>query len=237
MDESRRALLLTNDDGLGAPGLEALYEATGGLGRRSMIAPSSPLSGCSHKVTTHGPVLVRRQGPDRMAVEGTPADCVRLALHHLVPGVEWVLSGINAGANLGTDVHHSGTVAAVREGVIHGLPGIALSQYIHRDRPVDWSRSAKWTRQVLIALMERPWATGSFWNVNLPHLDPAAPDPEMVECPLDPSPLPLDYHVAGNVSIYNGDYHQRARQPGSDVDVCFGGRIAVSLVRLMPPAR
>jgi 5'-nucleotidase len=228
--------LLTNDDGLGAPGLDALEAAARGLGACCTVAPSDPLSGCSHKVTTDGPVRVRREGTERMAVGGTPADCVRLALHHLAPATTWVLSGINAGGNLGTDVHHSGTVAAVREAVIHGRPGIALSQYTVRGRAVDWERTARWARRVLAVLLERPYAPGTFWNVNFPHPAPGGPEPESIDCPLDPSPLPLVYRVEEDEARYTGDYHQRARQPGSDVDVCFGGRIAVSLVSLMPPA-
>src|SRR4051812_33752156 len=107
-----RTLLLTNDDGIDAPGLAALEVAAEGLGARSVVAPFGPYSGCSHAITTHAPVTIGRRGPGRVAVEGTPADCVRLALDHLVPGFDWVLSGINAGGNLGTDVFHSGTVAA-----------------------------------------------------------------------------------------------------------------------------
>ncbi|MDR3634699.1 MAG: 5'/3'-nucleotidase SurE [Isosphaeraceae bacterium] len=228
--------LLTNDDGLGAPGLDALEAATDGLGPSCMIAPSGPLSGCSHKVTTDVPVRVRRDERGRTAVEGTPADCVRLALHHLAPATSWVLSGINAGGNLGTDIHHSGTVAAVREAVIHGRPGIALSQYLVRGQPVDWQRTAGWARRALAELLARPIEPGSFWNVNFPHPAPGGPEPEVIDCPLDPSPLPLVYHVEGDVARYAGNYHQRARQPGSDVDVCFRGQIAVSLVRLIPPA-
>src|SRR5258708_5269061 len=148
-EETNGPLLLTNDDGLGAPGLEALYEAAEGLGHRFMVAPSGPLSGCGHRVTTERPILVRRHAEDRLAVEGTPADCVRLALHHLAPATAWVLAGINRGGNLGTDVHHSGTVAAIREAVIHGRPGIALSQYVARGRPIDWLRTAQWARRVL----------------------------------------------------------------------------------------
>ena len=236
MDGPGRVFLLTNDDGLGAPGLEALGQAVEGLGRACTIAPSGPWSGCSHKVTTDVPVLVRRFGAARMAIEGTPADCVRLALHHLATETDWVLSGINAGGNLGTDVHHSGTVAAVREAVIHGRPGIALSQYIYRDRPIDWERSARWARRVLTELLARPCDFGSFWNVNFPHPSPDAPEPAIVFCPLDPSPLPLVYRVEGDEVRYAGNYHQRARRLGSDVDVCFRGDIAVSLVRLMPPS-
>ena len=77
-----------------------------------------------------------------------------------------------------------------------------------------------------------PWEPGTFWNVNLPHLAPEEPDPEVVFCPLDPSPLPLHYRVEAEQATYAGDYQARLRRPGSDVDVCFGGRIAVTLIRV-----
>jgi 5'-nucleotidase len=183
-------------------------------------------------VTTHEPIIVTRLDDDRMAIGGTPADCVRLALHHLVPEVRWIFSGINAGGNLGVDVHHSGTVAAVREGVIHGVPGIALSHYIARGRTIDWARTARWTNIVLRRLMVLPWEAGTFWNVNFPHLTPDEPDPEITFCPLDSSPLPLEYRVETDQAVYSGTYQNRARKPGSDIDVCFNGRIAVTLIRV-----
>lgn len=234
--ETGRVFLLTNDDGWDAPGLAALEEACAGLGRTRVIAPCGPYSGCGHRVTTHEPIWVRREPGDRQVVEGTPADCVRLALHHLAPDVTCVLSGINAGGNLGTDVYHSGTVAAVREAVIHGLPGIALSHYIARGRAIDWRRAARWTAAVLRALLARPWRPGTYWNVNLPHPEPGGPDPTMVVCSLDPSPLPLRYRVDGDLAEYCGDYQKRARRPLSDVDVCFGGRIAATLLQIEHPA-
>jgi 5'-nucleotidase len=236
LTDRTRILVLTNDDGIDAPGLEALRKAADPLGQCRIIAPDGPFSGCGHKVTTDVPISVSRRGDTRYAVRGTPADCVRLALHHIAPELSWVLSGINAGGNLGTDIHHSGTVAAVREAVIHGRPGIAVSQYIVKGRAVDWDRAAVLARRVLADLLDRPWEPGTFWNVNLPHPEPGGPDPEVVFCPLDPSPLPLSYRVEGDESRYTGDYHRRARQPSSDVDVCFGGRIAVSLVPLHPPS-
>ncbi len=229
-----RTLVLTNDDGEDAPGLAALYEATEGLGDRQVVAPFGPYSGCGHVVTTHKPVVIARRGAGRFAVEGTPADCVRMAVHHLHPGLAWVVSGINAGGNLGTDTHHSGTAAAAREAATHGRPGIAVSHYIARGRAVDWRRAARWAKPVIADLMARPWEPNTFWNVNLPHPEPGAADPAVVFCPLDPSPLPLDYRLEsdGLVAHYRGDYQARARVTGSDVDVCFGGRIAVTLVRL-----
>jgi len=229
------ALLLTNDDGWDAPGLDALREVAAGFGQCRVIAPIGPISGCGHRVTTHGPIAVTRPAAEVLAVAGTPADCVRLALHHLAPEVSWVLAGINAGGNLGTDIYHSGTVAAVREGALNGLPGIALSQCIARGAPIDWSRAAQWARQVLERLMATPPPAGTFWNVNFPHLAPEDPEPELVFCPLDPSPLPLSYRVEANEAVYAAVYQERRRRPGCDVEVCFGGRISVTLIRAPDP--
>ncbi len=230
---STTRLLLTNDDGIDAPGLAALEGAAGGLGRVLVVAPSGPQSGCGHRVTTHAPIAATRRDEARFAIDGTPADCVRLALHHLTGPVDWVISGINAGGNLGVDIFHSGTVAAVREGVIHGLRGVAISHYIARGRAIDWERAARWTARVLATLLQRPTPPETFWNVNLPHPGPEADEPGMVDCPLDPSPLPLDYRVNDGAAEYTGNYQARPRCPGGDVDVCFGGQIAVSLVPLM----
>ena len=222
------SFLLTNDDGWNAPGLEALRQAAESLGDCRVIAPEMPHSGCGHRATTHGPILIRRPTQEHVAVAGTPVDCVRLALHHLSPGVSWVFAGINPGGNLGTDVHHSGTVAAVREGVIRGIPGIAVSHYIARGRVIDWPRAARWAREILVLLMARPPDRGTFWNVNLPHLAPGDPDPEVVFCQLDPSPLPLSYQFDDGQAVYCGDYQKRLRRTGYDVDVCFSGQIAVT---------
>jgi 5'-nucleotidase len=225
-------LLLTNDDGIDAPGLEALYAAARPLGDLVVAAPVGALSGCSHRVTTQGPILIRERGSERYAVEGTPADCVRVALHAMAPDAAWVFSGINQGGNLGADVWHSGTVAAVREAVLHGFPGIAVSHYHKKGQPIDWPRAATQVGQLLRHLLEQPWEPGVFWNVNLPHLEPGAPDPEVVFCRLDPAPLPLSFRREGEALHYDGDYHGRRRTPGKDIDVCFGGRIAVTRLTL-----
>lgn len=224
--------LLTNDDGIAAPGLQALRAAAQTLGEPIVVAPMEALSGCSHRVTTDGPIRVEARLPLGYAVAGTPADCVRVGLHRLAPEAAWVLSGINAGGNLGADVYHSGTVAAVREAVLHGFPGIALSQYRKRGLPFDWARAAAWVVPILRDLLSRPVKRGSFWNVNLPHLAPEAPDPEIVLCRLDPMPLPLNFREEGEWLHYAGDYQQRRREPGTDVDVCFGGRIAITEITL-----
>src|SRR5438874_2041091 len=158
-------ILLTNDDGIDAPGLQALCEAAAQVGEIVVVAPTTALSGCSHRVTTSQPLRLIRHGERQFAVDGTPADCVRVALHEVLRERAWILSGINAGGNLGADVYHSGTVAAVREGVLHGCPGIAFSHYLRRGLPVDWNRAATWVVRVLRDLLKRDWRPGVHWNV------------------------------------------------------------------------
>jgi 5'-nucleotidase len=227
-------LLLTNDDGIDAEGLGALLAAARALGDPVVVAPAGPQSGCSHAVTTGKALRLEPRGPERFAIHGTPADCVRVGLHKVVPDAKWVLAGINHGGNLGADVYYSGTVAAVREAVLHGWPGIAVSYYKKKLLDYDWPQASRWTARVLAALIAIGWDPGTFWSVNLPHLRSDDPDPELVYCPLDPHPLPLSYrHEEEGMHYYDGDYHRRARTPGADVDVCFGGRIAVTKIRLL----
>jgi 5'-nucleotidase len=229
-----RCLLLTNDDGLETPGLAALQAAAEGFAPYRVVAPIGPQSSCGHAVTTNRPIPIERDTQGRTAVHGTPADCVRLALHHLAPATTCVVSGINSGGNLGVDIHHSGTVAAVREAVIHGVPGVAISLYIARGREIDWDQAARRATRVLRFLEEWPWEPGTYWNVNLPHPATGVAEPEIVLCPLDPSPLPLSFAVEAASARYNGDYQARLRIPGSDVDRCFRGAITISRVRLLP---
>ncbi|MHC4406853.1 MAG: 5'/3'-nucleotidase SurE [Planctomycetota bacterium] len=223
-------ILLTNDDGIEAPGLEVLEGELRRLGRVVVVAPDSALSGCSHQVNTQRPIRVRRLGEDRYATDGTPADCVRLGLSHLASEANWVVAGINDGGNLGVDVYLSGTVAAVREGALFGKPAIAFSHYRRKGIPIDWPTAGVMTARVLEILRSRTLEPEAFWNVNFPHLDGEDDPPEVVFCPLDHSQLPIDYEARGWQFQYRGVYRQRDREPGTDVDVCFAGRIAVTQV-------
>jgi 5'-nucleotidase len=221
-------LLLTNDDGIDAPGLAALAEVAAAHGSLTWIAPHAHLSGCGHRVTTDGPIRVMRKDEERWAIDGTPADCVRVALAKLAPDVSIVLSGMNHGGNLGADVYHSGTVAAVREAVLHGKPGIAFSHYRKRGLEIDWDRARRWLTLILEDLLKRPWTPGTFWNVNFPSLTSDEPEPRVVHCPLESGPLPLAFRELDEALHYDGNYHARPRIAGSDVDVCFAGNIAVT---------
>jgi len=223
-------LILTNDDGIDAPGIRSLLKAIDGKG--IIVAPQLEWSGWGHRVTTTKPIQVQRRSDTEYVIAGTPADCTRLALSHLCPEASWVLSGINAGGNMGVDVYISGTVAAVREAAMLGIPGIAVSHWIRRPLIVDWNVAARCTAKVLADLLTRPIEPGTFWNVNLPHLEPGSPDPEVVFCQPCTQPLPVNYRVEGDNYYYVGEYGKRKRTPGTDVDVCFSGCIAVTQLRV-----
>ena len=224
-------LVLTNDDGIDAPGIAALQAA---LADRSpwVVAPDQHLSGCSHQINRGGPIAIDQRRDRAFAIGGTPADCTRVALCHLCPEATWVISGINAGGNMGADLHVSGTVAAVREAALLRKPGIAISHYIQNRRPIDWERASRLASQVIANLMAQPLPPGCFWNVNLPHLQPGDREPDLVFCTTCTQPLPTEFRVEHGQFYYVGDYGQRRHDPDSDVAVCFGGNIAVSKVCL-----
>lgn len=220
-------IIITNDDGIDAPGIQALVQAING---KNMIiaAPKDHQSGCGHQVTTTRAIRLERRSENAYAIAGTPADCVRIATSQISSNITLVLSGINAGGNLGVDAYISGTVAAVREAAMHGIPGIAISHYRKAKQQFDWDLATKWTTKIIDDLLQRSWEPGTFWNVNLPHLQPGEPDPQVVFCQPCTKPLPINYRIDGDDFYYVGEYSQRDRTLGSDVDVCFSGNIAVT---------
>jgi 5'-nucleotidase len=224
-------LVLTNDDGIDAPGIRALQAALNGH-PIAIVAPDRPLSGCSHQLNRGGAIAIDSRGEREYAIAGTPADCTRVAVSYLHPEVRWVLSGINAGGNMGADIHVSGTVAAVREATLLRVPGIAISHYIHDRRPIDWAVATRLARKVLEQLMQQPTVPGKFWNVNLPHLQADDPEPEMIECPTCTQPLPTEFKVENNQFFYVGRYRDRPRDQGADVDVCLSGNISICEISL-----
>lgn len=233
--------ILTNDDGIDAPGLAALHAAIANLpGDHLLVAPHEAVSECSHRVTTKDPLRIDQRGPHAWAVEGSPADCTRVALLHLAPhhnGPVRVLSGINAGGNLGADIYISGTVAAAREAAFHGIPAVALSHVMKTGIDLDWSRAARWALLALEAIdahtRQHTPPPGAFWNVNFPALPPTAPPPPVRFCPRSRHPLPVKYTLQDNALHYNrGLYHTRTYEPDSDVALCFAGNITISLLEL-----
>lgn len=228
--------LLTNDDGFDAPGLQALRLAASSLGEYWIVAPTSAMSGCGHRVTTDSPLLVRSWQKNCWHVDGTPADCVRIAIAALKLSFDWVLSGVNAGGNLGADAYISGTVAAAREAALHGIPSIALSQYRKRGLDLDWQMSSTYAKLALEGVLTRPANRGEYWNVNFPHLPPGSDLPGLVVCPADTHSLPVQFEPVETAEspafLYRGEYAQRQRDPGTDVACCFAGHIAVCKLTL-----
>ncbi|MCY6492721.1 5'/3'-nucleotidase SurE [Leptolyngbya sp. GGD] len=223
-------VILTNDDGIDAPGIRALLKAVNGSG--ILVAPSGHYSGCGHQVTTTAPIRVEKRTDQEYAIAGTPADCSRIALNYLFPDTKLVLSGINSGGNMGVDVYISGTVAAIREAAFHRVPGIAISQYKKGRIPVDWERSARWAARVVDQLANRPYEPGFYWNVNLPYVEPDDPEPEMVFCHPCTQPLPTDFRIEGDEFYYCGQYGARKRDRGSDVEICLSGKIAITYLSI-----
>ena len=173
-------ILVSNDDGIFAPGLAALVRAVSDLGHVTVVAPDSPQSAAAHSITLRRALTVRRVevGGDEpfegMAVDGRPADCVRLAVRYLLPvRPDLVLSGINAGANVGVNVFYSGTVAAAAEGAMCGVPAVAFSLALadfSPDAEGDYPAAARHCRAVLDALRADGFEPGELVNVNIPVL-------------------------------------------------------------------
>lgn len=225
--------LLTNDDGIDAPGLQALESAVGlicgGEYECVVAAPYRGFSGCGHLVN-YTPIQVDNVAPGRFRVHAAPADCARLGLLEIAPETTCVLSGINEGGNLGVDIWMSGTVAAVREAGWLKTPGIAISQYCRRERERDWEKSARMAALVLEKLLSEPLGN-FFYNVNLPDVDTKAESLEIAETFVEPQHIPISYRQEDDGSFhYTGDYRGRPRTPGSDVDICFGGNISVTKI-------
>ena len=142
---SRPLILLSNDDGVNAPGIRAAEEALRPLGEVILAAPDRERSATSHSISLDRPLRAEEVRPGVFSIDGTPVDCVYLALLHLVPRKpDLVVSGINHGYNLGSDVFYSGTVAAALEAALRGVPAIALS--LERKRPQDFTHAAGFAR-------------------------------------------------------------------------------------------
>lgn len=220
-------ILVTNDDGIEAPGIASLAQVAAAFGEVVVVAPERAHSGCGHQVTSDEVISIRETEAG-WAIGGTPADCVRVGLTRLVPDADWVFAGINAGANLGVDVFMSGTVAAVREAALFGCTGIAISHYRRAGGQFDWPQAGELSGEICRQLLARRLDSGEFWNVNLPNPPDAEGRPEFVDCDAAAGHLKMEFedHEAG--VKYSGDYHGRPGAPGSDVHVCYSGNVSIT---------
>ena len=222
-------ILLTNDDGWDAPGLAVLREVAASFGSVTTVAPARPQSGISHQLTLHRPMNWEQRGPDLYSLDGTPADCVRIALTQLSDEFDWVLSGVNDGANLGADIYVSGTVAGAREARLFGFPAMAISQYrLRYHEAFDWSGVCRRLDGVLQRFLGPQPTESQLININFPDPESVTQELSIVECPVDPHPLPSQYLSTDEGYRYNSRYRDRNREPGCDVQVCFDGGISVT---------
>ncbi len=170
-------ILVTNDDGVNAPGLQALAQEMRSLGQVTVLAPDRNWSASGHVKTLDRPLRVKEvilaDGSQALAADGAPSDCVALALLGLLPGaIDMVVSGINPYANLGHDVTYSGTVTAAMEAAIWGVPGVAISLNASENDPppLDYEPAARRARQIVALVIENKLPKGSLLNVNVPYL-------------------------------------------------------------------
>lgn len=161
-------ILVSNDDGWHAAGLQALVEAVSVLGEVWVVAPEHEQSATSHSLSLHRPLRIRERAPRSYSVDGTPADCVYVALNHLMKGQAptLVVSGINHGPNLADDVIYSGTVAAAMEAAILGVPAVAFSLVSRRH--FDFQHASQFARALTGAILKQPLPPRMLLNVNMP---------------------------------------------------------------------
>lgn len=221
-------ILLTNDDGVNAPGLKVLET----LARKFsddvwIVAPADENSGAGHSLTLSQPVRIREHGPKHYSVAGTPTDSVMLAIGVIMKDAkpDVILSGVNRGANLGDDVTYSGTVSAAMEGALAGIRSIALSQVYGKEGmgdDVPFAAAEAWGERALVPLLDMDFAPRTLVNINFPALEPAAVKGIRV--------VRQGFHDYGRGSIVKGtdprgyDYywfglHGIEHTPGHDTDL------------------
>lgn len=176
-----KEILITNDDGYDSDGLIALVKALDGLGKITVVAPASEKSACGHSLTLTRPLRFVSVGDDFFKLDdGTPADCVYLALNSIYEGrkPDLVVSGINRGANMGEDITYSGTVAGAMEAVLHGVPAIAISQVMTKTERGIYDYSLELASQVIREIAGKVLAGGfpleerKLLNINVPNISP-----------------------------------------------------------------
>lgn len=169
MESRKPRILITNDDGFHAEGIEALEAALKEIGDVYVVAPASEMSGASHSLTLSRPLRIRKIDDRHWTVDGTPTDCVTLALNQILPLDERpdiCVSGINHGPNLGDDATYSGTVAGAMEATILGVPGVALSLVVNRSH--DFTESAIASKDIVLKALAEGLPQYTLLNVNIP---------------------------------------------------------------------
>jgi len=162
-------ILVTNDDGVHSPGIIALFKAMKEIGDACIVAPDRERSAVGHALTLHRPLKVEELRENVFSVNGTPTDCVALAVHKILPAKpDLVASGINRGANLGDDITYSGTVSAAMEGTILNIPSFAIS--LVGEKPFHYETAAPFAIKVAEYILEKSLPYDTLLNVNVPNI-------------------------------------------------------------------
>ncbi|MBC7353410.1 MAG: 5'/3'-nucleotidase SurE [Thermogutta sp.] len=229
-------ILLTNDDGIYAPGLAALSRALKQLGDVQVVAPATEQSGVGHSITYLRPLILKEvfQGDEHFgfAVDGSPADCVKLGVTELCPRrPDVVVSGINVGLNAGIAVLYSGTVAAAIEGAFFGITSIAVSLQFEENPPFD--RAAEIAVQIIAQLLEKKPEGSRLFNLNIPTAAVFDPQPEVCVVPMDVRQFGERYEK--RVDPWGRTYYWATGEPapepgdhGTDLSVLAQGKIAIT---------
>lgn len=229
-------ILLTNDDGIGSDGIQALLRVLGVSHEVWVVAPEAEKSGGSHSITLRDALRVRRMAERRFSCRGTPADCVMIALLGLVPKrVDLVISGINHGPNLGTDILYSGTAAGARQGALMGVPSVALSVGSYAP-PFDFDAAAEFAARNLDNF--RTLGTDDhFLNVNFPVSGTRAAETAITFPSRRIYRLKLNTYRAPDGDMYcffGGPLPEAHPEEGSDSMVVSQGRISISPIHAHP---
>jgi 5'-nucleotidase len=234
-------ILITNDDGIHAPGLAALERIAGELSDDVwVVAPEFDQSGLAHSLSLNDPLRLRDIGEKRFAVRGTPSDCVIMAVRRLLGGrPDVILSGVNSGTNVADDVTYSGTIAGAIEGTLLGIPSIALSQgysYDEDERIVPWETAEAHAPDIVRRLLSFGFPEGVLYNLNFPNLPPDQIKGVTVTAQGKLTHgLHLDERRDGRGLPYFWLTYRREKPliaPGSDVDALARGAISLTALRL-----
>ncbi len=226
-------ILLTNDDGVGAPGLEALRAALEDGHEVYVVAPSAHCSGSGHALGLYRDIEVERIGERVWSVEGTPADCVKLALREILGFLpDLVVSGINPGPNLANNIHYSGTVAAASEAAFWGCPAIAVSS--SSGSPVHFGCAASYVRSMVDSGVRSRIPEGAVLNLNIPD-NPSCElgDPVWTRTARFAADAPFTVVEPGRIYRYGRMFELPVHDPeGTDVEAVLGGRVSATLLGL-----
>jgi len=234
-------ILITNDDGITAPGLavaEAIAAEAFPEAEIWVVAPENERSGASHAISYVQPTRSVEIGPRRYALDGYPADCALIGIHGLMEATppDLVISGINRGHNVAEDVVYSGTVGGAMEAALAGVPAVSMSQF-YRDwegKPADlWDPARAWGARTLRAIAAMPQARGRFYNVNFPAHRPEAVR-GLTVCPQGmraDGTFRVEPYTAPNGRVFNFFRHLTANtsaEPGTDARLCLEGWVTVT---------